>query len=164
MLYWVFDLDYTLYSLPKTQEFSYQSLQVNKKVNTLLKYFPLKKHIFTNGTLLHAANTLKILEMNNIFHTIEARDTLGGLKPQPEIYRNFIQKTNIQPTDIVVFFEDTLENLKIAKEIFNWKTVFIYKVLCPDYVKPPYVDFVFSSIEDALVYFYTKFEINKIYK
>lgn len=162
MLYWVFDLDYTLYSLPKSIGFSYDLLKKDEHVNTLLRSFPLKKEIFTNGTLQHAFNALKKMEMYNIFNRIEARDTLGGLKPNPVIFLNFIQKGNIQPNDVVVFFEDTLENLKVAKEFFNWKTVYIYSFLKSDYKKPYFVDFVFPNINTALEYFYIKFNMKEM--
>lgn len=162
MLYWVFDLDYTLYSIPKSIEFSYDLLKKDERVNTLLRSYPLRKEIFTNGTLQHAYNVLQKMKMYNIFHRIEARDTLDGLKPNQAVFLNFIKKGNIQPNDVVVFFEDTLENLKVAKEFFNWKTVYIYSDLHSNYKKPYFVDFVFPNINTALEYFHFKFNMKEM--
>ena len=80
MLYWVFDLDYTLYNLSKQELFDYNKLKEDVEVTNYLRKFPLYKCIFTNGTHGHAVKSLQRLNMNNIFHHIEARDTLNGLK------------------------------------------------------------------------------------
>jgi FMN phosphatase YigB (HAD superfamily) len=156
----VFDLDYTLYSLPKSIPFNYDLLKKNNKVNNLLKSLSNKKYIFTNGTLLHVFEVLKQLEMTNIFDKIETRDTLKGYKPNINIFNKFIEKCSIKNDDNVMFFEDTLENLEIAKKL-NWTTIFIcgpysnflrndeYKLKIPDFI-----DYIFVDIEEALIYFY----------
>ena len=37
MLYWIFDLDYTLYNLDKKEEFNYDKLVINKNIQELFK-------------------------------------------------------------------------------------------------------------------------------
>ena len=46
MLYWIFDLDHTLYTLDKNAGFSYSMLEKNSQLNAQLKVLPLKKIIF----------------------------------------------------------------------------------------------------------------------
>ena len=48
MLYWIFDLDYTLYQMPYKKKFNYNLLRNDPFLNKLLKKLPLEKIIFTN--------------------------------------------------------------------------------------------------------------------
>ena len=50
MLYWIFDLDYTLYTMNKNIEFSYSLLKNDNFLSLLLSFLPDKKIIFTNST------------------------------------------------------------------------------------------------------------------
>lgn len=164
MLYWVFDLDYTLYNLSKQEPFDYNKLKEDVEVTNYLRKFPLYKCIFTNGTHGHAVKSLQRLNMNNIFHHIEARDTLNGLKPDIHIYQKFMEECGITEKDTVVFFEDTITNLKIAKTL-GWSTVLITGYESAEFYNSKfkeeftYVDFMFPDIKNALSYFYNKLEL-----
>ena len=157
MLFWVFDLDYTLYQLPKNIEFNYLYLTPNNKLNNQLKLLPLKKVLFTNGTRGHAFKCLKLLKLEDIFENIVAREDVQYImKPTIYSFNQFCLLNNINKTDKVVFFEDSIENLITAKNKFNWITVFIY----PKRIKIKEIDFWFPNIEAALSFFLDKIYTN----
>ena len=52
MLYWIFDLDQTLYRLERNTQFRYSLLNKNTQLDTQLRILPLKKILFTNGTVV----------------------------------------------------------------------------------------------------------------
>ena len=60
MLYWIFDLDQTLYQLPSNVDFNYKLLKKNEHLKYLLDVLPSTKLIFTNGTYNHAKICLNI--------------------------------------------------------------------------------------------------------
>ena len=43
MLYWIFDLDYTLYQLPQGVDFDYKHLKNDSQLKYLLSMLPCKK-------------------------------------------------------------------------------------------------------------------------
>ena len=65
MLYWVFDLDSTLYQLNDEIQFDYKYLNKDNQLSYLLKKLPLKKVMFTNGTLGHAHLCINKIELMN---------------------------------------------------------------------------------------------------
>ena len=160
MLYWVFDVDHTLYQLPKDAPFfSYSFLSQDPQLNYLLSTIPCKKLLFTNGTKGHGITTVEKLNVKEKFpdNCIVGRDTLNGLlKPDINAYHEFISLMNIKRNDKVVFFEDTAENLVTAKSL-GWITVLIGR-------KRPMVtdiDFWFTDINQALNYFHNCISKNK---
>ena len=81
---------------------------------------------------------------------IFSRDTVGFLKPNINAY-TFIQKHIIpQPNDTIIFFDDQLINLKVAKK-FGWKTVHIHPFF--NSIDQKYVNFWFKNIYKALAFF-----------
>lgn len=149
MLYWIFDLDHTLYSLDKNERFSYFRLNKNAQLETQLNLLPCRKILFTNGTIGHAIKSLEKLGILHHFrNNIHARDTLNAMKPGLESFDRIIEKVGIKPRDKVVFFEDTVENLVTSKG-YNWITVLISprKNLLPE------VDFTFPNCNVALNFF-----------
>lgn len=153
MVYWIFDLDYTLYSLPKHIPFSYKYLKNEPELKYQIDILPGKKGIFTNGTRGHAYNSVVTMGLQDTFHFIDGRDSLEGLKPDPYVYGRFMQKNNIVSKNLVVFFEDTLSNLQTAKKL-GWITVFIQADnTIPLFPRPQGVDFVFKNIKEALNFF-----------
>jgi putative hydrolase of the HAD superfamily len=160
MLYWVFDVDHTLYQLPKDAPFfSYSFLSQDPQLKYLLSTIPCKKLLFTNGTKGHGITTVEKLNVKEKFpdNCIVGRDTLNGLlKPDINAYHEFISLMNIKRNDKVVFFEDTAENLVTAKSL-GWITVLIGR-------KRPMVtdiDFWFTDINQALNYFHNCISKNK---
>ena len=158
MLYWVFDLDATLYKIDDSLIFTYSLLNRDLQLNYLLSILPCKKIIFSNGTKGHVLTTIKKLEIEDTFErrNIYGRDTLNDLKPNVSAFNKLIKRVDIKTNDKVVFFEDNVDNLITAKN-FNWITVLVSerKVLIPE------IDFWFPTIHVALNYFNSKISITK---
>ena len=153
MVYWIFDLDYTLYSLSKNIPFSYKYLKNDSEIKQRIDMLPGKKGIFTNGTRGHAYNSVVTMGLQDTFHFIDGRDSLEGLKPDIEIYKKFIQKNNMNLKESVIFFEDTLINLQVAKRL-GWITVLILGDSATQlFPRPQGADFVFKNIKEALAFF-----------
>lgn len=152
MLFWIFDLDNTLYQLPNEKmEFSYDILKNDHQLNYLLNSLPCSKIIFTNGTLGHAHTCLNKLRIKQNFINFVARDTINTLKPHPSSYSRCMETSYIKKTDKCVFFDDLPENL-IASKNQGWITVLINK---RHYVHED-IDFWFPNIYIALNYFLSK--------
>tara|TARA_B110001469_G_C9611785_1_gene304354 strand:- start:583 stop:1056 length:474 start_codon:yes stop_codon:yes gene_type:complete len=151
MLYWVFDLDQTLYQLKSNNEFCYSNLCEDTQLNYLLIMLPSYKIIFTNGTYNHCIKCLDKLCINNNFNSVVSRDMIKTLKPDYNSYLRFMKINNIKNSDKCVFFDDLPENLINAKG-FGWITVLINK---NKYVSND-IDFWFPSIHIALNYFISK--------
>ena len=154
MLYWIFDLDQTLYQLPLNVDFSYTELYKDNQLNYLLGNLPSSKIIFTNGTYNHGKLCLDKLDIKNNFKNIIARDTIKTLKPEHNSYYRCMMLSGILQTDKCVFFDDLPENLIEAKS-FGWITVLINR---KNYVDNN-IDFWFPNIHIALNFFNSK--INK---
>ena len=153
-LYWIFDLDYTLYNIDPNLEFDYDLLSEDKYLQHLLSSKPFSsfpQFIFTNAMKVHADNCLSIMNLNT-FESIYARDTMNDLKPNTSAFQKFINHHSIESNDVCVFFEDSLDNLKKAK-LLGWKTIYIGDL---SYV-PSYIDMIFPTIHKALNHFYVRF-------
>ena len=153
MLFWIFDLDSTLYQLTNGEQFSYEILEADNQLSYLLKKIPKKRLIFTNGTLGHAHMCINKIKLNYCFHNIVARDSINDLKPSNSSYQKFMKINNISSQDKCVFFDDMPENLIVAKN-HGWITVLI----SPNKTYHENIDFHFSNIHLALNYFLSKIE------
>lgn len=151
MLYWIFDLDHTLYHLPDNTEFNYNKLKKDSQLNKLLNFLPCDKIIFTNGTYFHAKICLDTIDILNNFSTILARDNINSMKPDYNAYLKVLKAKNIKKKDKCVFFEDSIDNLVMAKTL-GWITVLISKKSV-NINKKNYIDFCFPNIYLALNYF-----------
>ena len=151
MLYWVFDLDLTLYQLPVNVSFDYKYLKPDTQLNYLLTMLPCKKVIFTNGTYKHAIVSLNKLSLRNNFMDITARDTINDLKPRLSAFRSFININNIKKNDMCVFFDDQPDNLIESKKL-GWITVLISS----ETILNENIDLQFPNIHIALNYFLSK--------
>lgn len=151
---WIYDLDYTLYQFDKSSKFDYNNLTHNPKLNRNLVSLKGKKILFTNGNLLHTLTCIKKMNLEGIFHKVSCRE-LSGFKPDINSYLRLNKIANLNFQDTNIFFEDTIENLIMAKNI-GWITVFI----SPNFnirnnVKRNFkkIDYVFSNIIEATDYF-----------
>ena len=154
MLYWIFDLDNTLYQLPNNIDFKYTLLSKSKQLNYLLSILPSKKIIFTNGTYNHGIICLKKLDIISNFNSIISRDKILTLKPEYNSYVKCMKLNNIYNNDKCVFFDDLPDNLINAKG-FGWITVLINKNKYVD----ENIDFWFPNIYIALNFFISKINI-----
>ena len=160
---YIFDLDYTLYSsydhIDTEDEHEYYSSFKEKSLMTQLLKKLDNKYIITNGTKSHAEAVLSNMKLDNIFsnNSIISRDDMKGtMKPYPLPYLIANKKFDIKYNDNVYFFEDMIDNLIIAKKYFGWKTILID----PKMKSKPYgVDYLFNTIENALVHFHGKKKI-----
>ena len=125
MLYWIFDLDYTLYQLPRGTPFSYSKLNSDSQLRYLLKKLPCEKLMFTNGTVFHADTCIKKMNLCGCFDNVIARDSIQDLKPNQSAFQKFEIFNKITSEDKCVFFEDSVENLVVAKDR-GWITVLIH--------------------------------------
>lgn len=152
MLYWVFDLDYTLYQLPIYLDFQYNYLSKDEDLKYLLDILPLKKILYTNGTVGHARECINIMGLKKTFNKKICRETVNNImKPHMDSFKQFIRLCNIKKDDKVVFFEDSIENLITAKKL-GWITVLIQ----PNKIKLKEIDFWFPNIHKALTFFNKK--------
>jgi len=146
MLLWIFDLDYTLYNLPKNIQFNHNYLKRDNYLGILLSFLPNKKLIFTNSNNAHCYLSLDIIGIRHHFDNIVTKDE-NTLKPEMSSFSTFIRKNNIKKTDQCVFFEDTEENLKAAK-LLGWTTIYIGGIN-----NKKFIDLSFNTIHDSLEYF-----------
>jgi len=151
MLYWIFDLDQTLYQLPLNVDFSYNELYKDNHLDYLLSNLASKKIIFTNGTHNHCDVCLNKLDITKHFKNIIARDIIKTLKPEYNSYYRCMMLSGIKQTDKCVFFDDLPENL-IAAKSFGWITVLVNKNNYMD----NNIDFWFPNIHIALNFFISK--------
>ena len=156
MLYWIFDLDHTLYHLPLNTELRYELLGRDDQLNYLLSMLPLEKIIFTNGTYGHAKKCLANIGITNNFKKIISRDRIMALKPDYQSYIKLLNTCKIKKNDLCVFFDDMPENLIAAKE-FGRTTILISK---SNYVHNN-IDFWFTNIYLAINFFVSQINKNK---
>ena len=104
--------------------------------------------------MAHANDVLDRLFLKNIFTDIIASDIAGDeYKPSPDIYHIAFHEFKINDDDNVYFFEDSLENLRAGKKYYNWKGVLIDP---SRKTKPKTADYMFKTIEDAIIFFIGK--------
>jgi len=152
MLYYLFDLDDTIVIHSPNRNDDMYDLKPDPCLQKLLNDLNNKSYIFTNGTYGHAEQVLTNMNLTN-FKKIYARDTIPYMKPHIKSYE-FVQKNilyqdyNTDVNNTFVFFEDTLENLRMAKNL-GWITIWIH----PLFNRGPmysFVDYSFPNIYDAL--------------
>ena len=156
---YIFDLDYTLYSETEikdmilTKEY-YESFKPKHLLADLLRMVKGNKFILTNANIPHARDVLGKLELQDIFEDIIASDIAGDeYKPSPNIYHIANHEFKIKDTDTVYFFEDSLENIRAGKKFYKWNGVLIDPKRTR---KPKTVDYMFKTIEDAIIFFIAK--------
>ena len=158
MINWIFDLDYTLYqySLSPQEKFNYDKLEYDPQLKLKIKMLPGKKLMFTNANVWHTLKCVKHMKIERAFHKVICRE-LSGFKPDPSSFVNFIHFTKINQNQISFFFEDTIPNLIMAKQLLGWRTVYIGNH--PEDLKyaqnnPQIINFIFPNITEALYYFH----------
>ena len=110
-----------------------------------------RKHIFTNGTVLHAENILKAY---GIRHHFDQRFDIVGAdfvpKPEQAAFESFISATGIDPTGAVMI-EDMARTLEPAHEL-GMRTVWL--VSDHDWAATgadePYVHFIADDLKSFL--------------
>tara|TARA_B100001093_G_C26742371_1_gene977256 strand:+ start:650 stop:1144 length:495 start_codon:yes stop_codon:yes gene_type:complete len=161
MVKFIFDLDLTLYSETdyvdnESERKYYNSFKKKNFVKQLLTQIPHNKYILTNANLAHASVVLKKTNLLDLFNDIISSDMANSYKPYRIIYDMAIKEFAIEKDETVYFFEDQVDNLKTAKKLYNWTTILI----SPEKTrKNKFVDYVFTNIEEALLFFIVKDKI-----
>ena len=128
-----------------------QFIEPNPTLVAQLTHCPYTWGIFTNSPLEHATTILTKMGFAHLsFPIIDIRATQFHPKPHPEAYRIALEIISSSAHD-TVFFEDTLHNLSYAKAI-GMTTVFL-KTQTHSQTVPPYVDYCFSDITEAVAHF-----------
>jgi FMN phosphatase YigB (HAD superfamily) len=152
----VFDLDLTLYGDNEYEEdgdkVKYESFKKKPFLKQVLNNISHPKYILTNASKDHAEDVLKRMGIDKCFKNIMASDMFELYKPAIQTYKVAINLFKINENDKVFYFEDLAENLKPAKENYNWITIWLNKDAHINKRKPKYVDYKFASVEEAMMY------------
>jgi FMN phosphatase YigB (HAD superfamily) len=153
----IFDLDLTLYSdneytQTDDEDIYYNSFKRKPFLKEILQSIPHPKYILTNASKDHADDVLKRMGILKCFKNIMSADMFELYKPAIQTYKVAINLFKIRDSDKIFYFEDLAENLKPAKENYNWTTIWLTKNASNNRRKPKYVDYKFSSIEEAMMY------------
>ena len=158
MLHFVFDLDDTLVVHYGT--INYQWVYPDKELTDLLTQCSQRGrcHLYTNGTFSHADALLDRMKLKTFFEDevgdnkrIYARE-FHGLKPsRPSFTRvnDRIHQGDTGDTHRIIFFDDLNENLRIAREDFDWTTIWINRYHGSSFLYP-HIDAGFGTIKEAL--------------
>jgi putative hydrolase of the HAD superfamily len=113
----------------------------NPGLRNALRSLRGKKIVFSNAPLHYALAVLKILGIRDLFDAVYAIEH-SKYRPKPDAYGFFriFRKTGLNPARFVMV-EDTLENLRAAKQL-GMKTVWVNA----SSRKPSYVDMCVPSI------------------
>lgn len=152
----VYDLDLTLYSDndytdSEDENIFYNSFKRKPFLKEILQSIPHPKYILTNASKDHAEDVLKRMGIAKCFKNIMSSDMFDLYKPAIQTYKVAINLFKIKDTDRIFYFEDLAENLKPAKDNYNWTTIWLTKNTT-NKRKPKYVDYKFSSIEEAMMF------------
>jgi FMN phosphatase YigB (HAD superfamily) len=162
---YIFDLDDTLYPPVKMQSpwlqssmlstgwgvspGFYEHIQPDPELNELIRRLG-NTYIFTNASKGHMITCLQRMNAMHCFKRVIYNDLYKGTyKPMffPYLLANHVFELS---GDVVYFFEDSLPNLKTAKQL-GWNTIFIDHVGAMNASnKPPFVDAVFADIKSAV--------------
>ena len=155
MIHYIFDLDDTLIMHNNGIPIEYEMIQSDTKLNFLLSKCNGECYIYTNGTYGHGVGVVENLKIGKHVIEIFARDTIPFMKPYAESFDYVKSKIQEQMQDFTIeylFFDDLLDNLRTAKGI-GWTTIWINPNASS---KERYVDYSFSNIYQALLYFNLK--------
>ena len=122
MIYWIFDMDETLYQ--SKGRFNYNNLRPDNELISLMKKLNGLKILFTNGTHQHANIVLDKIGLVSCFDLILDRNTLNVMKPNPEAFLKLIKFCSITKNDTCYYFEDSLTNLIVGSSL-GWQTILI---------------------------------------
>jgi len=171
MIYWIFDMDETLYNMDN--KFSYDLLKPDAELIHLINKLNGRKILFTNASHQHTNIVLAKLGLVSSFDLILDRDIMGVLKPNPMAFLKLIKWCSINKNDSCFFFEDNINNLIIGNTL-GWQSILINpkdfnnrnnKVI--EFIitenntqtkKRTTINYTFKNIKQALKYFHSRLE------
>jgi putative hydrolase of the HAD superfamily len=179
MIYWIFDMDETLYQ--SNGKFNYNFLKPNNELISLIKKLNGLKILFTNGTHQHANIVLDKMCLVSCFDLILDRNILNVLKPNPHAFLKLIKWCSITKNDTCYYFEDSIPNLIVGSSL-GWQTILINpsnnsdnnsddnpfnnnKIITFDFIengkkvkKKATINYTFNNINNALKYLISKIQ------
>jgi FMN phosphatase YigB (HAD superfamily) len=170
MIYWIFDMDETLYN--SNGSFSYDKLEPDTELINLINRLNGRKILFTNAAHHHTNIVLSKMGLVSSFDLILDRDILGVLKPHPIAYMKLTKWCSINKNDTCYFFEDTINNLIMGNTI-GWQSILINpniansqnrlieftmfdKTNNRQVKKQTNINYTFNNIKNALKHFHTR--------
>lgn len=155
MIYWIFDMDETLYRIPPGLKFSYNFINHDPELCFLINHLPGIKILFTNGTRPHAITVLARMRLSNSFHLVFDRNYLQTMKPDPVAFKKVCNSLSINPKkDICFFFDDLLHNMKASNQ-FGWNNIHIdpnYNTVILNHPEN-YIKHGFPTLKLSLIYY-----------
>ena len=103
--------------LADVHDIDYSAITPNPVLKQAIEALPGRKHIFTNGDVMHANRTLDALGLSDLFDTmfdIVAADFEP--KPKRTAYEKFIAKHAVA-AQTAIMFEDMARNLEVPKTL-----------------------------------------------
>ena len=172
MIYWIFDMDNTLYQRDDNNTgLVYNSLKRDSELIYLLKKLDGMKILLTDGTHHHTNLVLDKMDLTSSFDLILDRNILDIRKPDPFVFYKVQKWCSIGLNDTCIYFEDQLANL-VASSNFGWILVYIHPNNNVDknvkinfnitfYDKKPQktsanINYTFKNIKSALKHFINK--------
>ena len=148
MNHYIFDLDDTL--ILHRNNIHYEWIYEDQVLTHYLKKCNGTKYIYTNGTIDHAENVLKRMNITDEFHNVYSRDSFEQMKPSVISAVRLHRDIRKHLGDKMIFFDDLLDNLLTGK-LLGWTTVWISPIheLKGQYA---HVDYAFPNIIEALKY------------
>lgn len=134
--------DYMAY----VHDVDYSPIKRDDALRQLIEGLPGRKLIFTNASLEHGQKCARQLGVEDLFDGwFDIRDAAYEPKPDMAAYHKFAARFEVEPQR-AIFFEDTLKNLKSAKQL-GWQTAYIDPTVettaassPPTFVQAGYVD------------------------
>ena len=112
-----------------------------------LEKLPFQKVVFTNNRVSVVQEGLQRLGIENLFQSvIGLEDTLENPKPKKESFEILFKKIKAKPHECI-FFEDSIQNLKVAKEL-GMHTVLCHRL---DDAAPDIVDYSVRSLDREVI-------------
>jgi putative hydrolase of the HAD superfamily len=148
MNHYIFDLDDTL--ILHRNDIHYEWICEDHVLTHYLKKCIGTKYIYTNGTIGHAEDVLRGMNITDEFHSVYSRDSFEQMKPSLMSAVRLQRGIRRDLGDKIIFFDDLLDNLLTGK-LLGWITVWI----SPNHeLKGQYthVDYAFPNVIDALKY------------
>ena len=140
--------------LDYVHDVEHPELKKNDQLISKIRILEGKKIIFTNASLKHAKNILKVLELEDDFdRIIDIKDLDYIPKPDRRSYKKLLECLNLNKEDLdkTIFVEDTVKNLIPAKELGITTVWMKNSINEKDFIKNfNFIDYSFNNLNEFL--------------